>query len=97
MLYPRYDPADLPDEQRHANLNTVRRARLAVAFLVESQRQRRQAEGLIHSWGLDREALDKAAASLAIPPMSDEEWQAIEETRPKAPDPESVTQEPAGD
>jgi hypothetical protein len=76
MIYLSYDPADLPENQRHANPETIKRVRAAVAHIVESER-RRQAEGLIRSWDLDREDLDIAAASLGVPPMSDEEWNAI--------------------
>ncbi|WP_405148058.1 hypothetical protein OG589_09790 [Sphaerisporangium sp. NBC_01403] len=77
MIFPVYDRSDVPEEQRHANLETVRRVSKVVAGMVEAERRRRLAEGFITSWHLDREELDEAAAALGIPPLQDEEWDAI--------------------
>ncbi|GAA3817510.1 hypothetical protein GCM10022226_42640 [Sphaerisporangium flaviroseum] len=77
MIFLPYGRAEVPEEQRHANLETVRRVRDVVSGLVEDGRQRRRAEGLITSWSLDRDELDEAAAALGIPPLRDEEWDAI--------------------
>ncbi|MCW2876079.1 MAG: hypothetical protein JWQ95_179 [Sphaerisporangium sp.] len=77
MIFPAYDRADVPEDQRQANLETVRRVREVVAELVDAEGRRRRAEGLITSWSLDRDELDQAAAALGIPPLQDEEWDAI--------------------
>ncbi|GAA3799941.1 hypothetical protein GCM10022226_19300 [Sphaerisporangium flaviroseum] len=63
------------------NRITVERVRAAVALIVQSERQRRLAEGLIHGWRLTRADLDEAARSLGTPVMSDEEWNAIQDGR----------------
>ncbi|MEV7967636.1 hypothetical protein AB0O34_16855 [Sphaerisporangium sp. NPDC088356] len=77
MIFPVYERSGVPEDQRHANLETVRRVRKVVAGLVETERRRRRAEGVIVSWDLDRDELDEAAAALGIPPLRDEEWEAI--------------------
>ncbi|MDH2430680.1 hypothetical protein [Sphaerisporangium sp. TRM90804] len=77
MLYPAYDPGDLPEAQRQANLETVRRVREVVAELVRAERRRRHTEDLLSSWSLDRDELDRAATSLGMPPLRDEEWEAL--------------------
>ncbi|WP_214416695.1 hypothetical protein [Sphaerisporangium fuscum] len=79
MFY--YLPRDVPQDQRQANPETVKRVRSAVAQIVENERRRRHAEGLMRAWDLDRDGLDKAAVSLGIPPVSDEEWTVIQAAR----------------
>ncbi|GAA3791804.1 hypothetical protein GCM10022226_08500 [Sphaerisporangium flaviroseum] len=86
MIYPHCDPADLPDDQRHANHETTKRVLAAVADILESERRRCQAAGLIQSWQLSRADLDRAAASLGLPPISDEECSATQATHHNAPD-----------
>ncbi|MEO3811230.1 hypothetical protein ABGB17_19735 [Sphaerisporangium sp. B11E5] len=90
-MYPyiRHDP---PEDQRQANPDTVKRVRSAVADIVETERRRHRAEGLVHSWDLNREDLDKAAVSLGIPPVSDEEWGTILAARgkPDQPPPDHI-------
>ncbi|MEU8270566.1 hypothetical protein AB0B89_25835 [Sphaerisporangium sp. NPDC049002] len=81
MIFPVYDRSGVPEEQRHANLETVRRVRKVVADLVEAERRKRRAEGFIASWDLGREELDEAAAALGLPPLQDEEWEAIHGSR----------------
>lgn len=76
MIFPVYDRFDVPEEQRHANLETVRRVRGVVARLVESERRQR-ARGLVSAWCLDRDGLDEAAVALGLPPLLDDEWEAI--------------------
>ncbi|MFC4585441.1 hypothetical protein [Sphaerisporangium corydalis] len=71
---------DGPDRCR-VNRTTVARVRAAVAVIVESERQRRRAEGLMHCWHLSRADLDEAAQALGTPPVSDEEWNAIQDGR----------------
>jgi hypothetical protein len=63
------------------NRQTIDRLRAAVALIVESERQRRCAEGLMHCWRLSRVDLDEAARALGTPPISDEEWNAIQDGR----------------
>ncbi|WP_248963095.1 hypothetical protein [Sphaerisporangium perillae] len=77
MIYSAHEHAEIPEGQRHANLETVRRVRETVSELVGAERRRRQAAGLIISWSLDRQQLDEAAAALGLPPLQDEEWQAV--------------------
>ncbi|WP_214416539.1 hypothetical protein [Sphaerisporangium fuscum] len=69
--------AEGPEDGHRVNRATVERVRIAVAFIVESERRRRRAEGLMHSWHLSRADLDEAARALGTPPVSDEEWNAI--------------------
>jgi hypothetical protein len=88
MIYPHYDPADLPDDQRQANPETTKRVLAAVADILESERRRCQAAGLIQLWQLSRGDLDRAAASLGLPPISDEEWSVIHATHDDTPDSE---------
>lgn len=63
------------------NRTTVERVREAVSMIVQSERQRRRAEGLMHGWALSRADLDEAARALGTPPVSDEEWNAIQDGR----------------
>ncbi|MFC4536336.1 hypothetical protein [Sphaerisporangium dianthi] len=77
MMHPGYGGPDIAESQRHANLETVRRVRETVAELVGAERRRRQAEGLMVSRDLDRRRLDEAAAALGLPPLLDEEWDAV--------------------
>ncbi|MEV7968805.1 hypothetical protein AB0O34_22880 [Sphaerisporangium sp. NPDC088356] len=60
---------------------TVERVRAAVTLIMESESRRRRAEGLIHGWQLTREDLDEAAHALGTPPVTDEEWNAIQDGR----------------
>jgi hypothetical protein len=73
--------ADGPGNQGRVNRITVERVRAAVALIVESERQRRRAEGLMHCWQLTRADLDEAARVLGTPLVSDEEWNAIQDGR----------------
>jgi hypothetical protein len=73
MIFPSYERGEVPADQRRANLETVRRVRGVVADLVEAERRRRAAEGLITSWDLGREELDEAAGTLGVPPLEAEE------------------------
>ncbi|MFC4587162.1 hypothetical protein [Sphaerisporangium corydalis] len=77
MIFPGHGNGEIPEEQRHANLETVRRVRRVVADLVEAERRRGRAERLMTSWGLDRDELDEAAGALGIPALRDDEWESI--------------------
>jgi hypothetical protein len=63
--------------ERDAVRRTAARAVEAVATIVQGERTRRHSAGLVRVWDLSREDLDEAASSLGVPPMSDEEWDAI--------------------
>lgn len=73
-----YGRRDIPEAQRHANLDTVRRVRETVSEMVGAER-RRQAEGPAVSRRPERRGPDEAAA-LGIPPLLDEEWGAVDGT-----------------
>ncbi|WP_405147023.1 hypothetical protein OG589_06320 [Sphaerisporangium sp. NBC_01403] len=73
--------ADEPRDRRRVNRTTVERVRAAVALIMESESRRRRAEGLMHCWGLSREDLDEAARALGTPPVTDEEWNAVQDGR----------------
>ncbi|MEO3814117.1 hypothetical protein ABGB17_34400 [Sphaerisporangium sp. B11E5] len=78
------DAAEAPDglrERGRVNRGSVRRVRAAMALIVASERQRRRAECLMHCWRLNRAGLDEAARALGTPPVSDEEWNAIQDGR----------------
>ncbi|MFC6086059.1 hypothetical protein [Sphaerisporangium aureirubrum] len=68
-------------ERCRVNRGIMERVRAAMALIVASERQRRRAERLMHCWRLNRADLDEAARSLGTPPMSDEEWHAIQDGR----------------
>jgi hypothetical protein len=63
------------------NHRIMERVRAAMTLIVASERQRRRAENLMHCWRLNRADLDDAARSLGTPPVSDEEWNAIQDGR----------------
>ncbi|MET8143846.1 hypothetical protein ABZU32_26375 [Sphaerisporangium sp. NPDC005288] len=70
MMHFGYGRRDIPEAQRHANLDTVRRVRETVSEMVGAER-RRQAEGPAVSWRPEHCGPDEAA--LGIPPHLDEE------------------------
>ncbi|GII78587.1 hypothetical protein Sru01_35690 [Sphaerisporangium rufum] len=73
--------ASTPRDPARAGHPAVRRLRAAVEAVMESERRRRRAEAMMHSWRLSRADLDLAARALGAPPISDEEWIAVQDGR----------------
>lgn len=82
MLIPIYDPAARPEltaEQIAGMAATVARVKAALADIVA--RKCGHPQGLIRQEYLTRDGLDAAVDTLAMPPVSDQEWAELHDRR----------------